>query len=235
MKPIIGITPDYSYEAEKFMVSQHYIKAIETAGGYPMILCPNEMFPDFIDGLLLTGGGDIDPILFGEEPIAENGEISPLRDAFEWSLCQKAQEKKLPILGICRGMQLLAILNGGSIYQDIYSQTNTMIKHIQKAPRFYGTHTIEIATNSILSKIANQNSCVVNSFHHQCLQKISPELKITAAASDGVIEAVESTVHPFAVGVQWHPECMRGKEKEAEHLFRLFVQRSEKAKDLTLI
>ncbi|HIT88261.1 MAG TPA: gamma-glutamyl-gamma-aminobutyrate hydrolase family protein [Candidatus Coprocola pullicola] len=223
MKPIIGITPDYSYEAEKFMVSQHYIKAIETAGGYPMILCPNEMFPDFIDGLLLTGGGDIDPILFGEEPIAENGEISPLRDAFEWSLCQKAQEKKLPILGICRGMQLLAILNGGSIYQDIYSQTNTMIKHIQKAPRFYGTHTIEIATNSILSKIANQNSCVVNSFHHQSVKEAGKDFMVCAKSKDGLIEAIEHKTARFIIGVQWHPEMMK-KDKIQMKLFEMFVK-----------
>lgn len=223
MKPIIGITPDYCYETKKFMLSEQYVKAVEQAGGYAVLLCPNEAFPDFIDGLLLTGGGDIDPVLFGEEPIKENGEISPLRDDFEWRLYQQAQQKKLAVLGICRGMQLMAILHGGSIYQDIFSQSHTNIKHMQKAPRFYPTHSIEIAQNSILYKIAGADSCMVNSFHHQSVKEPGNDFLVCAKSKDGLIEAIEHKTAPFVVGVQWHPEAMT-KCKIQRKLFEMFIK-----------
>ena len=102
----------------------------------------------------------------------ENGEISPIRDDFELKLCQWAFSQKIPILGICRGMQIIALCGGGSIYQDIYTQTDSTIKHMQKAPRFQGTHTIDITEGSLLYKIMNQKSCIVNTFHHQAVKQV---------------------------------------------------------------
>ena len=103
-KPIIGIAPNYSYEKKEYTLSEDYVLAIEKAGGCPIVLLPHQALPPFLDGLLLTGGGDIDPLLFGEEPLCQSGEINPLRDACEMRICEAALEKDLPMLGICRGM-----------------------------------------------------------------------------------------------------------------------------------
>ena len=134
-KPIIGITPDYSYEKTRFKISQDYTQSILEAGGIPVLLFPNSTFPSFVDGILFSGGGDIDPLRFGEEPIRENGAISPIRDAYELALCRQALEIDFPIFGICRGMQIMNIAAGGSIYQDISVQTGSSLKHNQQAPR----------------------------------------------------------------------------------------------------
>lgn len=133
-KPIIGITPDYSYEKTRFKISEDYTNALLKAGGIPVLLFPGEEFPDFVDGILFTGGGDIDPLRFGEEPIRQNGQISPLRDEYELSLCKEAMKRDLPLFGVCRGMQIMNIAAGGGIYQDIEVQTGTTLKHSQQAP-----------------------------------------------------------------------------------------------------
>ena len=112
-KPIIGITPDYSYEKTRFKISEDYTNALLKAGGVPVLLFPGEDFPDFVDGILFTGGGDIDPLRFGEEPIRQNGQISPLRDEYELSLCKEAMKRNLPLFGVCRGMQIMNIAAGG--------------------------------------------------------------------------------------------------------------------------
>lgn len=226
MKPIIAITSDYTYEQQKYTLFQYYVEAIKKAGGYPIMLFDDIDFPNCIDGILLTGGGDVNPLLFGEEPIVENGEICPLRDDFEYKLCQYAFRNKIPMLGICRGMQIIALCSGGSIYQDIYKQTNTNIKHIQKAPRFQPTHTIEIE-NSILYEIVNEKSCMVNSFHHQSVKEVGPNFIVSARSKDGMIEAIEQKSNHFVVGVQWHPETMT-KDNIQQKLFELFVQKCKK-------
>ena len=225
MKPIIAITPDYTYESQKYILSEYYVNAVKKAGGYPIVIFDNIDMPH-IDGMILTGGGDVNPILFGEEPILQNGEISPKRDNFEWQLCEYKKKKKIPVLGICRGMQILALCSGGSIYQDIYTQTNTNIKHIQKAPRFQGTHTIDITENTILYNIAKQHSCIVNSFHHQSIKQVGEQFIVSAKSKDGLIEAIEHKTLPFAVGVQWHPEIMT-KDSIQQHLFQTFIEKAK--------
>ena len=233
MKTIIGITPDYSYELQKYTISQYYIEAVKKAGACPVVLFDD--FPQEINGIILTGGGDVNPLLFGEEPLTENGEICPKRDAFELKLCKWAISQKIPMLGICRGMQIIALCSGGSIYQDIYTQTDSHIKHMQKAPRSQGTHTIEITEESLLHSIFQQKSEVVNSFHHQCIRILGAELNIAAVASDGIIEAIESDCLPFVVGVQWHPECMWKTSLSMGELFHVFIEKSKNAKNLQYI
>lgn len=227
MKPIIGITPDYRYELQKYTISQQYVEAVKKAGGYAVAIFDDSDFANCFDGILLTGGGDVNPLLFGEEPIVENGTISPLRDNIEFQLCRWAMTKKIPLLGICRGMQIMALCCGGSIYQDIYTQTNTNIKHIQQAPRFQGTHTVDIAQGSILYDIAKQKSCIVNTFHHQSVKQAGEHFFVSAKSRDGLIEAIEHKTLPFAVGVQWHPEAMVYDEIQ-QKLFQTFVEKTRR-------
>lgn len=224
MKPIIGITPSYSYEDSTFRIHEDYARAITAAGGTPILLFPSDSFPDYVQGIVLSGGGDLDPLLFGEEPLKENGEICPLRDEYELNLCRNALERNIPILGICRGMQILSIASGGKILQDIYAQTNSKLKHTQKAPRFYGTHTVEVVENSILYSIFQKQSVVVNSYHHQGISSAGDGFIPCGFCTDGLIEAIEHTKKLFAVGVQWHPEAMRVPEQQA--LFSALVQKA---------
>ncbi len=221
-KPIIGITPNYSYETKTFSLHEDYVAAIEKAGGYPILLTPHQDLPDFLDGILLSGGGDIDPLLFGEEPLHQSGEISPLRDAYEMRVCHDALEKNLPILGICRGMQVMNIVTGGSIYQDIGKQAGTTLKHIQQAPRSYGTHSIFIEDDTLLTDLWENKRTVVNSLHHQAVSTLGEGFVPAARSADGLVEAIEHRGCLFALGVQWHPEAM--KTEEMGLLFSAFLQ-----------
>ena len=161
-----------------------------------------------VDGILLSGGGDIDPLLFGEEPLRQNGEISPLRDSFELTLCRAALESGLPLFGICRGMQVMNIAAGGTIYQDIPAQTGSTLKHSQQAPRPHGTHSVLPLENSLLAALWGKNRVAVNSFHHQAVAQLGEGFSAAAHSPDGIIEAVEREDAPFVLGVQWHPEYL---------------------------
>lgn len=221
-KPVIGISPNYSYEKKEYALNEDYVLAIEKAGGYPIVLLPHQPLPDFLDGLLLTGGGDIDPLLFGEEPLHQSGEINPLRDAYEMRICQEALEQNLPMLGICRGMQIMNIVTGGGIYQDIGVQAGTTLKHIQQAPRSYGTHSIFVEDNTLLTDLWENKRTVVNTLHHQSCSTLGKGFIASARSADGLIEAIEHTDKRFAVGVQWHPEAM--KTEEMGLLFTAFLK-----------
>lgn len=213
MKPIIGITPSFQEEKQQMSVHLAYCSAIVRAGGVPIILPYTgkegvaEAF-GLCHGLLLSGGEDIDPALFGEEPHPKLGGVSPTRDAFELALCRLALAYGLPVLGVCRGMQLLGVAGGGTMIQDIPAQTGNPVKHSQQAPRPYATHGIEVRTDSRLYEILGTERLRVNSFHHQAVDELGERFVSTACAADGIIEAIECPAHPFALGVQWHPEFM---------------------------
>jgi len=195
-----------------------------------------------IDGLLLSGGGDPDPFFFGEEPLPGTGVIDPERDLFEIALASAALATDLPVLGICRGMQLLNIAAGGSIWQDIRTASpaglwsedaskkreannfRIRLKHFQEAPRWYPTHRIYIVTGSRLAEILNAASARVNSFHHQAVKEVAPGFGVTARSADGIIEGIESKRHRFAVGVQFHPEHLRHKYRCFDLIFKVFVE-----------
>lgn len=179
-----------------------------------MLLYPQQTLPHYLDGIVLSGGGDVDPLLFGEEPLFENGEISPLRDGHELSLCKAVLDARMPILGVCRGMQIMALASGGSIYQDIQSQTDSRLKHNQQAPRFHPTHTVEVVENTLLHKLTNQKRLAVNSFHHQAIATTGKNFCACAKSADGLIEAMEQPKHPFCLGLQWHPEAMATTEQK---------------------
>ncbi len=227
----VGITCVYNENFNFARLSFDYIRSIERAGGIPVpISILNEEFiPGLlktIKGLVLSGGGDVDPLYYGEEPLSGQGEISPLRDRIEIELTRAALEKNLPVLGICRGAQVLNIAAGGSIYQDISLKKGLILEHMQKAPRHHLFHDINILEDTLLYRILRGRKTIrVNSFHHQAVKKLGNGFRVNAVASDDVVEGLESVVHSFALGIQWHPEALAVKEiPGGQEIFDAFLQ-----------
>jgi len=212
-QPIIAITGNFNEES--CSVAEGYYMSVLKSGGSPLILPPYENKDalisalDRIDGLLLTGGGDINPLYLGEEPIKELHSINSRRDKQEILLTQLAVDRQIPILGICRGMQIIAAALGGELYQDIHTQMKGIrIKHDQNLERSFPSHSIEIKKGTLLHSIFKTEHLAVNSFHHQAVKSSGMHFKVSATASDDVIEAIESCECKSILGVQWHPECM---------------------------
>ncbi len=227
----VGITCGSREKPRYLKLSWDYINAVERAGGFPVPLMffrqeSARTAMGMIRGLILSGGGDVDPYFFGEEPLSGCGEISPLRDKMELELTKLALEAKMPILGICRGAQVLNIALGGDIFQDLSLKKGPLLEHMQKAPTYHPFHRLTIIGGTRLSEILpGHTELRVNSFHHQAVGKLGEGLIISAYATDGVVEAVESTRHPFALGVQWHPEAMAGKNiPGGQELFDALLQ-----------
>jgi putative glutamine amidotransferase len=176
-----------------------------------------------MDGLLLTGGGDVDPFYFGEEPHPALGEVDPERDRRELELVLLAHRRDLPVLAICRGCQVLNVALGGTLYQDIESQLSGIDQHWQQGGRSRSSHSVAVQNGSLLARCFPQLTGRVNSFHHQAIRELAPALKATARSLDGIIEGVEDPVKSFVLGVQWHPEDMLA-EDGARILFGLFAE-----------
>lgn len=230
--PIIGITARYDYNTARVWLSKYYLDAITDAGGVPLVLpvtAPlnniNRLL-NLCDGLLLPGGGDIDPLLFGEQPHPLNGEISPEADAAELYAAKMALEKDLPILGICRGAQVINVAAGGTVCQDIGQEIKNPIKHKQEAPKWYPTHTVTPVKGTLMAKLCNSTSIKVNSFHHQMIGKPGKDIRVSAYAPDGVIEAIEHKNKKFVLGVQYHPEIMYKTDCYARKIFEEFIKSS---------
>ncbi|MFT4412272.1 gamma-glutamyl-gamma-aminobutyrate hydrolase family protein [Fredinandcohnia humi] len=229
-KPIIGVTSHVELD-HKHSLANDYLQAIIQAGGIPVILPIGidediSQIVDIIDGLVVTGGGDIDPTLFGEEPHPKLGTISPGRDSLEIAIINKMLMENKPILAICRGIQILNIAVGGDMYQDIYSQTeNELLQHSQKATRYHLAHFVKAKENSLLANIAGEAQFKVNTYHHQAVRHIPLPLTVSGVASDGIIEAIESTEHTFVLGVQWHPEALAVNGNDvAIRIFTRFIE-----------
>jgi putative glutamine amidotransferase len=216
------------------------MKAIEQAGGIPLILSYLEeekaikKIAQKLDGLYLTGGNDIDPIYFGEEPHPNLGFFHPGRDAFEIKMAQLFLQLNKPILGVCKGSQMLNLAAGGSMYQDTPSQMEgELIQHTQIARHNVPTHEVEIVEGSLLHRIVGEKKIRVNSFHHQSNRDPGEDLMFSGVAQDGVVEAVESKVHPFALGLQWHPETMAVKshDETSQRIFTEFIEACKRDKE----
>lgn len=204
--------------------------AIEGAGGTPIILPYGgavEEIAGLIDGLYVTGGNDIDPTYYGEQPAPGLGRLDPARDRFESQLIRAMLALGKPVLGVCRGAQILNVALGGTMYQDIASQVITpMIQHDQQAPAGHPFHDVEIAKDSLLARITGETVIRVNSRHHQANKEPGEGLIFSGYSSDGIVEAVESTTHPFALGVQWHPEDLlhAGADVVSGKIYTSFIQ-----------
>ena len=207
-RPVIGITGNY--EDLTCKLGKGYYDSVVHAGGTPIIIPPvadkavlmNTL--DHIDGLILSGGGDINPLYCGEEPVPGLHGINRERDLPELLIARLAYNRQLPMLGICRGIQTLAVALGGKVEQDIKAS----IKHSQEADRSEPTHSIEIVEDSTLYHIYGETLLCVNSFHHQAVSEPGSKFRVVARSKDGIVEAMESAEHKSIVGVQWHPECM---------------------------
>lgn len=211
-KPVVGITGNY--DSGKCTLLEGYYRSVIEAGGTPVIIPPSDdaatmaSMLDRVDALIFSGGGDINPLYLGEEPLPQLSSINAVRDSQELLLARLASDRQMPILGICRGLQVMMAAFGGKLYQDIYKEATASLKHSQEAERHVPTHTVAIAEGSKLEQIFGAERLAVNSFHHQAVREAAPGFSITALSHDGLIEAVESTTHKSMIGVQWHPECM---------------------------
>lgn len=230
--PVIGITGNFGDKGCE--LAEGYFESILRAGATPVVLPPTEdadalvSVLDRIDGLLLSGGADLNPLFVGEEPIPALHSINARRDLSELLLIRLAYDRQIPILGICRGIQLMAAALDGSIWQDLGSaelpetaNSTKLLKHSQDLDRSVASHTVKTAEGSLLRSIMGEETLYVNSFHHQAVRDPGPHLCVSATAPDGVIEAVESTEHKSILGVQWHPECFcLGGDESMLPLFR---------------
>lgn len=227
-RPIIGITGNYD-SGTCTLLEGYYLSVLE-AGGTPLIIPPFDdtdamaSLLDRVDALILSGGGDINPLYLGEEPLRELGGINPVRDWHELMLVRLAANRQIPILGICRGLQVMTAALGGRLYQDIYKEASATLKHSQDTGRHVATHTVHIASESLLHRIFGTEVLPVNSFHHQAVREAAQGFVVSARSADGLIEAVESTQHKSMIGVQWHPECMiLGGDRSMMPLFEWLV------------
>jgi putative glutamine amidotransferase len=239
MRPLIGITCSRvigggwgSYDPGHFMdyTFNAYSEAVLSSGGAPLLI-PVAQSGDSLDailhslgGLILSGGPDINPRAYGEAPLAGLGDIDEDLDRTELEIARRATACDLPVLGICRGIQILNVSRGGTLYQDIAGQVEHSINHVQKARKGVNTHSVRIEGGTLLHRIFNRKKIWVNGRHHQAVKDVASNLAIGARAEDGVIEAVEDPARPFTVAVQWHPEGTWKTDPHSKRLFHAFVK-----------
>lgn len=215
--------------AERYFLRKEFVTELERAGGVPLLVASSDApsIQDMcrvMDGLYLTGGDDIHPSFFGEE-IAPHyaGKHDILRDQLERELIIYAQKQHIPIFGICRGMQALNVFLGGSLYQEVEHEREGALTHkSQSADRTLLSHSVSVTENSLISNIISETNLMVNSIHHQGIKKLGESVLAVATSPDGLIEAIELENHPFAIGVQWHPEEL--KNDASRRLFQRFVE-----------
>ena len=228
---LIATRQTHLKRAPTYEIPQAYLNAILTAGGLPILLptsLPITALPELVnrfDGFVLSGGGDVDPALYGGHLDATVHSIDPERDAFERALIPLVLQADKPLLAICRGVQILNVALGGSLYEDIPSALPEALRHdwYPDIPRDYLAHTVEIEQGSRLAEILGTRKLRTNSLHHQAIRQPAPAMEVVAHAEDDVIEAVELPGKRFAIGVQWHPECLPN-ESAMQRLFSEFVK-----------
>jgi putative glutamine amidotransferase len=231
--PLIGITTSVTVDKtpERAYVNGAYIRAVQAAGGIPVLLTPH-FTPEVqaalwrrLDGLLLTGGGDIEPARFGEAGHPSVADVSPARDDLEFGLTRRAVTEDLPLFAICRGIQVLNVALGGTLVQDIPSEWPNALTHSQTAPRHEATHAVKImGEGTLLGRVLGALEVEVNSMHHQAIKQLGDGLREVAWAPDGIVEGVEMPGDErFVLGVQGHPEELVPHDPAARNLFEALV------------
>lgn len=230
MKPVIGITTFDGSGKGYHRINTNYINAVFEAGGIPVtipVIYDEKDYDDYLnilDGIIFSGGGDILPLFYNENPIKEVKEVARERDIYELGLFKRAYERKLPILGICRGMQIMNVALGGSLYQDIYAEIKDCLGHQPtgiSVNDFY--HSINIKKDTIFHEIFQCEEMSINSNHHQSVKDLGDNLIVSAVAEDGVIEVIEGVDERFLMGVQFHPEPLIKKHPEFLGIFKEFI------------
>ncbi len=220
LRPVIGVT---AYEEEArwnqwegvraALLPARYVHSVELAGGIPVLIPVQDLDPSDasrllrrLDGVILTGGPDVDPAQYGADPHPKTSVPRPERDATETAICRASSESGLPTLAICRGLQILNVIRGGTLHQHLPD----VVGHDQHAPFSggYGDHSVRVAPDSFLARLIGAGACPVPTHHHQAIERLGEGLLATAHSEDGIIEAVEDPSVPFLIGVQWHPEVV---------------------------
>jgi putative glutamine amidotransferase len=239
-RPLIGVTTSEVRFAERIEQTPQadpprremalgltYLRAIEAAGGLPLVMPPLELeaiepLLDRLSGICLSGGPDLDPETYAEPPHPELGPIEPDLDRFELELARQADERGLPIFAICRGMQALNVARGGSLHQHLPDRPGVTIDHRRREGADHTIHDVTVAAGSRLARVMGSRTATVNSFHHQGVHRLGNGLRAVAWSPDGVIEGIEAPAREFAVGVQWHAESLVERREQA-NLFRGLV------------
>ncbi|MFT8316185.1 MAG: gamma-glutamyl-gamma-aminobutyrate hydrolase family protein [Clostridium sp.] len=239
-KPIVGISGSFIVDQggmfpgyRRAYVNDDYVRAVAMAGGIPYIIpivndedLAKEQMSN-VDALILSGGYDVNPLIYGEEPKQKLGAILPERDEFDIWLLKEACKMNKPVLGICRGIQLMNAAFGGTINQDLSYDENCYIKHFQETSPSTAGHTVEIVEGSRLNFILS-SKVTTNSFHHQSLNRVAEGFKIAARTKDGTIEAIEKEGENFVMGIQWHPEMMSSSSPEMLNIFKELIKNVKK-------
>ncbi len=244
-RPLIGVTtsemrvaknvqptPQGEPPQQEMALGLAYLRAVEAAGGLPLVIPPMpagaiKPLIDRLHGICLSGGPDLDPGTYGAPPHALLGPTEPELDRFELELAREAHGRNLPILAICRGMQLLNVTTGGTLTQHLPDVTDGSIDHRQTAAADKTTHPVELAAGSVTASVVGVADIPVNSFHHQGVDQLGRGLLAVGWSPDGVVEAIEAPGRDFALGVQWHAECLTGRSEQAR-LFEGLVEASQR-------
>jgi putative glutamine amidotransferase len=226
--PRIGLTLDLSEDGRRYLLKREYADAVAAAGGLPVLLChaAGEALAEqvaLLDGLVVTGGAfDVPPELYGEARRPGCGPSKPARTEAELAALRAALAAGLPVLGVCGGMQLLAVAHGATLWQDLATEAGAP-GHEQPAPKDAPSHAVEVAGGTLLARLVGAGPLPVNSTHHQAVRQPGEALRVVARAPDGIVEAVEVAGRPFALGVQWHPEAVLRHEPRHARIYQGLV------------
>ncbi len=230
-RPVIGVS-DASRDGKNAAVPRSYIDAVLQAGGIPVVI--PVMYDekkvlellDAMDGIIFAGGGDFDPAYYNERPIPQTGNINVPRDEFEMKLVHLAAERSIPVLGICRGLQLINIAFGGSLYQDLPAQYyNSSIRHRQKQPNDEASHAVYVEDNTVFAGIVEERMLMVNSSHHQAIKKVARGFRVAGKSPDDIVEVIEKVDgENWILGVQFHPEARVVRDRAMRLIFQRFIE-----------
>lgn len=231
-KPVIGLTISYekNEQEDRVFVNHSYLDAIRRFGGIPVIMPTEgepeelEMILELCDGVLFPGGDDLEPTLYGEEVWNDSVCFNPKRDDTERYVMNLVDGKGLPMLGICRGLQLMNVFYGGTLYQDIPTQLETPINHRMEKPDHRTCHACILEEGSPLHQVIGESTLAVNSHHHQAVKDVASGFKVMGRAEDGIVEAIWNPEKKFCWAVQWHPERIWDLEDSSAKVFQAFIE-----------